>query len=548
MELSRSRALQAFEWIGAGVLSVAALILHFRTFLNAGPLWRDEISSLKLATMPTLRSAWATLVFDPAPAGFFGLLRFWTKLGFGNTDLQLRILGFLIGCAGLLAIWFCARKTNRDAPLWPLALFALNPIAIQYGDSLRGYGLGVFFVLIAFAGIYRITMGGGRNSIVLAALGSIGAVQSVFTNAILVFALCAAASAVLARTGAWRRVAIVTAVGVCAAITLLPYLPIFRQTREWSMLVATSPDYLPLLSIYAHTLGEIHFIGTWVTAICALVVVVLGVFAFLRRRPFANNSELSDQLVFSAIALIIASLGTLAFFWNVGWPTSVWYYLPLAALTAMCIHLAAGSISLTSVRVQSLFRSVPVVLALALFPLTFARSAMRITNADFMANTVARAATADDLIVVNPYFYAVSFQRYYTGHAPWVTIPAIADCTLHRWDLLKSAITTSRPEREALDRMEQTLRAGHKVFLIGSFPRTNGRAPELLPPAPTSRYGWMLGAYISSWSLETSYLLETHVTSGGLLFADDKKAINELERLQTLVVSGWRENSIAQSP
>ncbi len=498
--------------------------------------------------MPTLRSAWATLVFDPAPAGFFALLRLWTKLGFGNTDLQLRILGFLIGCAGLLALWICARKTNRDAPLWPLALFALNPVAIQYGDSLRGYGLGVAFVLIAFAGIYRITTEGGRSAILLAAFGSIGAVQAVFTNAILVFALGAAAIAVLARAGAWRRVAIVAAVGAGTAVTLLPYLPVFRQTREWSMLVATSPDYLPLLSIYAHTLGEIHFIGTWATAICALLVVVLGVFAFLRRPPFTDKSELSDQLVFSGIALTVASLGTLAFFWNVGWPTSVWYYLPLAALTAMCIHLAASSLRLMSVRVRTLFQAVPVALALVLYPLTFARSATRITNADLMANTVAQTATADDLIVVNPYFYAVSFQRYYHGKTPWVTIPAIADCTLHRWDLLKSAIATPRPERAALDRIEQTLRAGHKVFLIGSVPRTHGLAPELLPPAPSSRYGWMLGAYISSWSLETSYLLETNVTSGEILFSDDKKPINELERLQTLVVSGWRGNGIAQSP
>src|SRR4051812_14429194 len=86
-------------------LSVAIVALHFNVLQHAGPLWRDEISSLSLATMPTFGDFWRGLVYDPVPALFFGLLRLWTMLVPAGNDEALRYLGFVIGCGALSALW-----------------------------------------------------------------------------------------------------------------------------------------------------------------------------------------------------------------------------------------------------------------------------------------------------------------------------------------------------------------------------------------------------------------------------------------------------------
>ena len=58
------------EFAVAGVLTLAVVALHFNVMRHAGPLWRDEISSLSLATKPTLTEFWSSLTFDPVVSGW----------------------------------------------------------------------------------------------------------------------------------------------------------------------------------------------------------------------------------------------------------------------------------------------------------------------------------------------------------------------------------------------------------------------------------------------------------------------------------------------
>ncbi len=107
---------------------------HVIFFLHAGPLWRDEISSLTLATKPSFAEFWRFLPFDPFPASYFLLLRSWHAIGLGESDLQLRVLGLLIGLSLIGAFWFSCYSIDKSPPLWPLALFALNPLTLEAGD------------------------------------------------------------------------------------------------------------------------------------------------------------------------------------------------------------------------------------------------------------------------------------------------------------------------------------------------------------------------------------------------------------------------------
>jgi hypothetical protein len=95
---------------------------NFNIMRRTGPLWCDEISSLRAVTMPTLFGFWSSLVYDPAPALFSVLLCLWNFLGWGASDEGLRTLGLLIGLGVLGAIWLAAwaiksrsvRLTNVD--------------------------------------------------------------------------------------------------------------------------------------------------------------------------------------------------------------------------------------------------------------------------------------------------------------------------------------------------------------------------------------------------------------------------------------------------
>src|SRR5437660_577063 len=126
--MKQKTTLERCEFAVAILLTVVLLACHVIFFLNAGPLWRDEISSLALATKPTLNEFWKSLPLDPFPALYFLLLRLWHAVGFGGSDIALRGLGLLIGVSLIGGLWRTCYLIDKSAPLWPLALLAFNPL------------------------------------------------------------------------------------------------------------------------------------------------------------------------------------------------------------------------------------------------------------------------------------------------------------------------------------------------------------------------------------------------------------------------------------
>src|SRR5262249_55243390 len=94
------------EFATAILLTLLSITFHIIFFFRAGPLWRDEISSLALATKPTLTEFWKSLPLDPFPASYFLLLRGWNAVGLGSGDLAVRGLGLLIGLSLIAALWW----------------------------------------------------------------------------------------------------------------------------------------------------------------------------------------------------------------------------------------------------------------------------------------------------------------------------------------------------------------------------------------------------------------------------------------------------------
>jgi len=92
----------------------------------------------------------------------------------------------------------------------------------------------------------------------------------------------------------------------------------------------------------------------------------------------------------------------------------------------------------------------------------------RFSNMDIVADRLAREADPNDYIVVTPWHFGISFSRYYHGPAKWDTLPPIADHTSYRFDLLpKTATEKDQAEQPVLDRIQQTLHDGHRIWVVG---------------------------------------------------------------------------------
>src|SRR5437762_1771074 len=124
----------------AVAVTLVALALHVRLCLSAGPLWRDEINTVVVATQPTLAGVWDRLEGDSFPLLPYALLRLW-RSRLPGTDAGLRAFGLIVGLSAVAALWWDRRRARLAPPLLALSLFAINPVVVRWGDSIRGYGL-----------------------------------------------------------------------------------------------------------------------------------------------------------------------------------------------------------------------------------------------------------------------------------------------------------------------------------------------------------------------------------------------------------------------
>src|SRR5438105_6725010 len=252
------------ETVAAVVITLTAVYLHIRYFTHAGALWRDEVSSLRLANASSAQEFWRFVVPDVFPAFYFIVLRGWIAI-MGSTDPALRAFGLSMGLALLGTMWWAWFETVKRAPLWPLALVAINLLSFQCGDQLRPHGLAAIFILIAFLAVWRFMFVpcAAIGAAVLVALTFVAAVQTSYSNSWLVFALGVGSAAMLMRQRRLRRAAVVLGCGAVAAISLLPYIANFRTTHAWLPLLPARRTVGEVVEVFTVTLQQ----GHWVTRV-----------------------------------------------------------------------------------------------------------------------------------------------------------------------------------------------------------------------------------------------------------------------------------------
>jgi len=534
--MKRPHGALAWAELAAALLITALIVaLNLRFSTEAGALWRDEVSTVELATRPTYADVLRSLSLDSAPALYPTLLRLWSSPWTGEQDGPLRTFGFGVATAMLGAIWVTGRTLAAGPPLLALAVFAAHAGMLQTAGSVKPYGLGGLFIVLAFGAIGRLTAAPRRRALLYALTVAILAVQTLYHNAPLILAVCVAGFAVAAVARERSAALAVLATGVVAAVSLLPYVGVLLASRSWRPLNQSELGTRALLVRSSEMVTE----GSWPLAAlwaAAAVLVVYGVVRALRRSLSADPAS-RTHVLYAVLVIVAATSLHLGFLKLAGRVPQAWQFVPLIAVVALAIDVVLGGTrSLRWARVGT------AVLATALaFPVSLDRVGARQTNVDLIAQYVHTAAQPGDLILVNPWYVGITFNRYYRGPVRWMTLPPMEDLTVHRYDLLKLRMTSAEPLAPLYGAIQGALESRHRVWLVGGllFPPA-GYVPPVLPPAPGLPTGWSDGPYTIGWALQTGHFVQTHAERLAVVKIPVDRPVNGLENMGLLVVEGWR--------
>lgn len=527
----------AVRWTERGAWLVAlalALAAHVTFLRHAGGLWRDEANAAAFAAMPSLARIAEALRHDSVPLASTLLVRAWSAIGLGS-DAGLRALGFAIGLGVLGALAWSARVAGARVPAASLVLVALDAWTVRGGDAIRPTGLGVLAIVLAFATLVRALERPDRVRTGVAIAAAVLAVQSLYANVPLVGALALAAIVAGALARSRARVALGAGVGAVAALSLLPYLPAVRAASAWSELVRSRADFAQARLALGATRG-------WDVALWALLALAALAFAWRRRGAAADAGADGawPRAAFAATALVAGTLGFAGF---VAWsrlPSQPWYYLPAMALAAVAIDALLAP-TLRSPRARLGAALAVIALAAAHAPAILPAVAVRQTNLDRVAARVAAEATPNDLVVVTPWFCGVTFQRYYHGRAPWITIPPLADHAIHRYDLVAQRMREPGCADSTWAIVSAALDRGGRLWLVGRLPALDpDERPEPPGVAPDAGLGWSADLYGEAWEKRIVAQLLPRLVGADPVEVPVDGAVSEYEDVPLFVLTGRR--------
>ena len=528
--------LKRAEWIVAGFLSAMIVFLLVVRLTHAGALWRDECAVVNLARMPSIIDIARNFQHEAFPVPFPLFVRAYTNI-FGANDVALRSFGFLAGLAVLSAIWITARLIGRGPPLIALALLGLNATFLFWATTVRGYGLGSAFIILAFGLMATLVSERSRSRIISTALVSAVAVQCLVHNLALVAALTISAGAVSLLRHDFKRLIIFLGILALCFISFLPYLSAY--SNSWSQVVEFPVTARFLWNQFNFALGNpnpgIAFV--WHVAF----LVLLGAASWKLWRSRSNKQDHDwNLLLFASLAIIAAAIAYYEFLQTLSYLARSWYFLALISLLA--VALDSLSAVLSNQKWIRIGRLAFAVIALVVLPINaWPKILERQTNIDIVAQKISQDAKSNDLIVLAPWHYGISFNRYYHGVTPSITFPSIVDLRVHRYDLFREKMLSEYPIDDVLEKIHQTLANGNRVWIVGGIKLPPiGREPRTLPPAPNANVGWDNVAYSDAWMEQLGAFVRTHSERGQNIPVQSGQPINPFEDVPLIVISGWQ--------
>jgi hypothetical protein len=356
-------------------------------------------------------------------------------------------------------------------------------------------------------------------------------------------AVCAGAAAVCVRRHAWRSLALTVAIGAITAVAMAislaghissdAFIMAPTEQGQWSL-----GWYLGVF--WSAVSAGVTLLGTLWAVAAVLAAAGCVVTWRSRTKPTAGSTDLA---LYVAVAVTTAVVGYLGSAWQLTkLPTQVWHYLPLMAVIALGCDVGVSLLAQRFCGGEAIRLAAVALAALLVASSVVAAVPVRMTNIDIGAQQIAAAARAEDLVVVYPWTCGVTFDRYYRGPAPWITVPELAQHKHHLLvpvaEKMKLGDAGFAPE---LERVEHVLRTGGRVWIVGGLmaPPPGQSAPHL-PAAPTGPWGWQSAPYINGWLMQLGALLQAHARALNRIPLPDVGPVNVFEDAPLLMAEGWR--------
>jgi hypothetical protein len=522
------------------ILTLLILFFQVKLFSNAGAFWRDEVSTILVAKQASWNAMFAALSHDSFPALLSTLLRLWIASGLGATDVGIRIFGLILSMTMVPALWISARFLKLRPPLLALTLVAFNPTCFYWSSTIRSYALAASLIIILFGLMFAFMKTPTRWLAFLAVTTAIMSVQANYQSTYLIFAICTASSVLCLFNNMKNRAFFCFLIGVPAAISLLPYIPTINAVMRWNIMVRMPLSVGFIIKKVLEALGA----GGFIITILWLVLLSLTIWKPISEPKinFKNLRTLNIQKQFyAALIIAIALPATIIFIMYVGYPTQVWYYIPLMALAGIAIETSISTyVNTLKSRIIYIMLTILIVL-LSMMPI-WQDAHTRRTNIDLIAIQLQREASPKDLIILNPFWYTISFSYYYKGDTPWLALPGVTpDLAVDPYPTVYDLMSLKDPMQPIFVRMRETLERGNRIWFVGSFmvPKRKTRLLTL-GPAPDPTYHWNNGVFVTSWSLRVGDFVQTHTLHKTSSIISSSQKVNEFENIPLVVVSGWR--------
>jgi hypothetical protein len=525
------------ERVAALLLTILVLACLIVRATHAGALWRDECGAVQLARMPSWGDVARNFQHEAFPLFFYGTLRAFTGL-FGTSDTVLRGFGLLVGVAFLIVAWFNVSSFTGRAPLLLLAFVGMSPCFLVWGSSVRGYGMGSVLLLLTLGLATRAVQRAGPWFLAATTASGIAAVQCLLHNVPLIGAIALSAFLVMLARRRLRSAMVVIGMTAACALSVLAYLPSYLRS-DWTVLLKVTPEFLLLQERLLLALGKPDWIVPWLW-LGMFIAAVIAVIPCLRA-AFKSRSNVAFEVGgFLLLVVVFSAAACLAFLRLLGYTSQPWYYLAPMAAVAGSLDLLAASLA-TSPRFRIVRLSLAIIGASILALFNWQSLTLRQTNIDLLAGRLQKEASPNDLIVVNPFFLGVSFNWYYHGRTPWLTVPNISDHRIHRFDLVKARMVTPDPIGDVTSAVRQTLVSGGRVWLVGgALLMEADRKPISLLSPPDPEYGWSYEAYYISWSQQIWEFLREHSRDGSVVEWPPEN-VQTSESVPMWKAEGWRD-------
>jgi len=529
-------------------------ILLALTAVHAGPLWRDEVNTLNVAQMPSLKDLWDNMSCESFPPLWPLLLRGCWFLGLADSDANIRILGISVGFLFLASLWLCSRWIGGRTPIMSVALLGSLPAFIFIVGANRAYGLASCLLVLSFGTIWRMVEIPSGRRIFFAGLACFLFAHCVYYDVVFLCAMLSGATIVVIRRRQLKTLTALAGIGFVSAGSMAIYLPIIHRGSVYVPMMQVPFFNLSTLwdklcdALTARSSALTEYGGPeiwlWIFLLAGGSIVAIAMQMAKARQSLKQDTDAvkvrvrADLALFCAVSMIVGVLGYFVFLYRLHYWTQAWYYVEMFCLCAISLDGLLGA-NWPKLRPWGLLRvGFMVVMMTWCARPAWEEAHTRRSNVDLIAAVLNKSTSERDLIVVQSAWEGITFDRYYHGRARWVTVPPVDSHKVHRNDLIIEKINQPDPMAPVLRDIANTLNSSNSVWLVGNI---SSRRP-VNPPTPGPPIKWY-GSYIDYWGGQVAVLLQNHALNEQILEIPAGQPVSHLENLPLSRFSGYKSDA-----